>query len=230
MEHNGCYDLVGESFGKLKVVSLLESDGSGRRKWECYCECGGKATPTTARLISGKAQSCGCLRRTSGCKPTNTPAKAKEQMYNIYWNMVDRCHNSSNPAFPRYGGRGITVCEAWRKSFEVFYRDMGNKPPGMSIERIKNDGHYCLDNVKWGTINEQTRNRRSNINISINGESKCLTDWCKTLGLNFHTIKARIRRYSWSVAVAILAPSQAGKNYRVGEFAKQLKTLNSYKY
>ena len=79
----------------------------------------------------------------------------------ITWRaMIKRCANPNDPAFKNYGGRGIAVCDSWKNSFENFYADMGDRPEGLTIDRIDNDGNYEKSNCKWATRTEQVYNQR----------------------------------------------------------------------
>jgi hypothetical protein len=86
--------------------------------------------------------------------------------YRIWKGIVQRCTNPARPAWPNYGGRGIQVCDRWRTSFENFLADMGHRPPGLTIDRIDNDGHYEPGNCRWATWVEQRANRRDSRKVT----------------------------------------------------------------
>ena len=108
--------------------------------------------------------------------------------------MIERCINPNNGSFKNYGGRGITVCERWRSGFANFLADMGEKPPGLSIDRIDNDKGYCKENCRWATLIEQNNNQRSNVQITVNGKTKTLAEWGRALGVHRATIRCRLKR------------------------------------
>ena len=113
--------------------------------------------------------------------------------YRTWDSMIQRCYNPKTKGFKRYGGRGISVCADWL-SFESFYKDMGKKPDGATIDRANNNGNYGPANCQWATPKEQANNRRSNIRIMINGSTKTLMQWCEMLGFKYSTAYFRYKK------------------------------------
>ncbi len=118
--------------------------------------------------------------------------------YRAWGRMLERCRD---PRRKYHAGRGITVCKRWH-DFVNFYADMGDRPDGMTMERIDNDGNYEPDNCKWATHAEQSRNTRYNHLVTFQGKTQCVTDWAEELGINRITLYSRLRK-GWSVEKAL---------------------------
>lgn len=115
-----------------------------------------------------------------------------------YWtwkNMKARCLSPTNPQYSNYGGRGIRICERWLANFENFLADMGSRPSSKhSLDRYPdNNGNYEPGNVRWATQQQQTRNRRGNHLVTINEDTRCLTEWAEISGVNAMTIEYRLK-------------------------------------
>lgn len=156
-------DLAGKKFGSLVVIEQNGRSKGGSVMWLCDCDCGVRKTVRGSHLIRGSITSCGCNRRLSvalaATKHGHASGRQPSSTYNSWVRMIDRCTNEHNNRFPRYGGRGIKVCERWKK-FENFLADLGEKPDkALSIDRINNDGDYEPGNCRWATASEQARNR-----------------------------------------------------------------------
>jgi hypothetical protein len=130
-----------------------------------------------------------------------------QQLYRgeyISWvGMRQRCLYHGHIEFHRYGGRGITICEQWRSSFESFFRDMGPRPLGCSLERIDNAGNYEPGNCRWATQSEQMNNTASNILVEYAGQSMTLMQLATQLGIDYHRLYRFHRRSGYSLADAI---------------------------
>lgn len=193
-------DMTGQKFGRLMVIKQIDSEKCGQAKWLCKCECGTTKTIRGNHLRSGHIKSCGCLRKENASLTKHGHAK-RHQMSATYrsWSaMIRRCNYVDNNQYPRYGGRGIKVCEQWMQ-FESFLRDMGKRPCGCQIDRIDNDGDYCLKNCRWATPTEQARNTSRNKLLTFRGKTRCITEWAEELGINDKTIRSRLNR-GWSLA------------------------------
>ncbi len=120
-------------------------------------------------------------------------------VYNAWAQMKNRCSNPNYSGFANYGGRGISVCEEWL-SFAEFYKDMGEKPKGMTLERVDVNGGYSKENCKWATPREQSLNRRNTRLFTFGGKSMVLTDWAKFLKVKRSTLAQRFYVYKWPLA------------------------------
>jgi hypothetical protein len=109
--------------------------------------------------------------------------------------MKRRCYNPNGNRYERYGGRGIKVCDRWLTSFMDFLKDMGRRPPGMTIGRIDNDGDYCLENCRWQTAKEQANNRIDNRVIEYEGKRSTLSEWANHLKIPCGRLSHRICRW-----------------------------------
>lgn len=118
--------------------------------------------------------------------------------------MVQRCTNPKNSAYATHGGRGIAVCERWR-TFANFLTDMGERPDGLTIERIDNDRGYEPGNCRWATRKEQANNRRTSVLIEFRGESKCLSEWARAIGISPQSMQKRLR-LGWPLDEALTVP------------------------
>lgn len=139
-----------------------------------------------------------------------THGKRGTRLYAIWNNMKGRCRNPQNREYPRYGGRGISVCDEWLNDFQAFYDwAMENgydetAPRGQcTIDRIDNDGNYCPENCRWTTAREQANNTRRTRFIELDGERHSVTEWARRLGMNQSTLNMRLNKYGWSEEKAL---------------------------
>lgn len=172
-------DLHGATFGRLTAIERAGKDAHGNLLWFCRCSCGNERTVICDNLRRGLTKSCGCLHREKAANRASTfqlaHGHARKGAISPTWRswhcMVNRCRNPSVDGYHRYGGRGIKVCDRWENSFENFLADMGERPPGKTIDRKDNDGNYEPGNCRWATAKEQTANRRGS---SLRAESAVL--------------------------------------------------------
>jgi hypothetical protein len=127
------------------------------------------------------------------------------KLYNVWNAMRARCENPNVEAYVNYGGRGIVVCDRW-KEFANFHKDMGEPKPGQTLERVDNNGPYCPENCEWVSRSVQGRNKRSNLIITIDGESHPLVYWAEKFGIRYATAHQRITKYGWPPDIAVSAP------------------------
>lgn len=134
--------------------------------------------------------------------------KSKVSPTYLSWQkMKSRCLNPAAVDFSRYGGRGIKVCERWLTSFESFVADMGERPEGLQLDRIANDGDYTPSNCRWVTKKANARNRSTNVVLTVDGVTHTAVEWGEITGLG-ETILSRVAR-GWTPERAVKTPLDA---------------------
>lgn len=194
---------------------MADPDGRGLSMCHCKCDCGTVRIVSGASLRRGHSESCGCLARDKTALRSTKHGAAvhtrRTREYRTWLNMRDRCRNENNPGYINYGGRGIIVCSRW-DSFSNFFSDMGRCPPGLTIDRINNDGNYEPSNCHWATSKEQSNNQRRRKDadcVTIQGTSRTVAEWGRILGLNRNAVRMRINR-GWTPEQAVTTPFRWG--------------------
>lgn len=157
----------GDRFGRLVIKEIIGHPKNPKAL--CACDCGGVSTPQLGALGFGKAVSCGCAMRERAYrqgKANATHGKSHTRTYSIWLDARKSCFRQKDQRYAEYGGRGITMCDSWAKSFEAFYADMGEAPAGMTLERKDVDGNYEPSNCCWANRLTQARNTRRSRHLS----------------------------------------------------------------
>lgn len=203
--------LVGHTYGRLLVLTLLGRPPAGRPSYLCQCECGKTTAATSNMLRSGNTRSCGCLRSNAMKEKMTTHGLQPYPEYSVWSKMKQRCANPKDKAYKYYGGRGITVHPLWENSFELFISDMGRRPTAKhSIDRVDNNRGYEPGNCRWATRAEQMRNYSRNVVVTYQGLTKTVVDWATYLGVSYSALTSRFYR-GWDAERAFTQPYRGGR-------------------
>lgn len=202
-------ELGGRRFGRLVAIERSQQDDHGAWMWRCRCDCGTVVTVRAATLQAGRTRAChpcAATDRAATHGMTGTP------LYRRWRAMLARTGNPKHADFHNYGGRGITVCERWRSSFESFAADMGPTfSPNLELDRIDVDGDYEPANCRWISHAAQQRNKRTNRVLTFAGRSQSVAEWADELGVKANTIQSRLRR-GWPIERVLLELANGGSS------------------
>ena len=181
-------------YNRLTLIRRLGSKASDGRKMALWlCDCGRQHRAPFLRVKSGVPKSCGCLRRES--KPNLKHGMKGSPEYSSWVAMNNRCHSHTSKDYPRYGAKGIAVCDRWHKSFEEFYADVGPRPRGTTLDRYPNySGNYEPGNVRWATAREQAHNRKDFKILDTPLGRMGITEYGKRIGITRGAVAMRLGR------------------------------------
>lgn len=193
-------DITGDRYGRLVAICRVPKTGKATR-WRFRCDCGAEVETAIDRVRSGVSRSCGCLRaeqtaarsRKHGHSINLTRGGSQSRTLKAWQHAKQRCFNPRDAKFPNYGGRGISMCERWRADFREFLADMGECPPGRTLDRINVHGNYEPGNCRWATSHEQARTRTDNVLVEHDGQVMVLKDFAALVGVNYKALHSRVR-------------------------------------
>lgn len=205
----------GKTFGELAAVKFLGIE-NGRSCWLFLCSCGTFLSRDARRVYeswrTGHLCNCGCktkqIRQATGKRNVkHGMVAADRRLYDVHRQMVRRCENPSSKDYPNYGGRGITVCDAWKDPVEFFrWAESSGYAAGLTIERRDVNAGYTPENCTWVPNEVQSHNTRRNVFLTIDGVTKHLAGWAKHFGIKWPTVASRLRD-GWDATRAVTTPS-----------------------
>lgn len=185
---------------KMRFGTWLVKKESGKPGFFlCLCDCGTERIISSHQLITKRTQSCGCKMTEAQIKSRFTHGKTKTRTYRIWAGMIYRVKGKKPLDALYYKGKGIAVSQRWQR-FENFLKDMGECPPGLTLDRIDGDKDYTKENCRWASRQDQIRNRAVSRRATVGNETKTLSEWAEFLNLpisrlSYHWHKGQINCY-----------------------------------
>ncbi|MDO6385620.1 hypothetical protein [Uliginosibacterium sp. 31-12] len=189
--------MAGEKFGRLTAISICGKEKSRGLLWNVVCECGTEFVASGGEVRRGGITECRQCAKARKVNATSSHKKTGTAEHRAWLSMKRRCTNKNSFAYDKYGGRGITICEAWMDSFLSFFEDMGPRPTDThSLDRIDVNGNYSPENCRWATKVEQANNKRNNRITEINGKPQTIAIAAREIGITESGLRKRLKRSS----------------------------------
>lgn len=179
----------------------------------CRCDCGVKDVPVSTHLFMAEStKSCGCLTAEAVTALHTVHGMTGTRAHVVWLGLFKRCENPEDRKYHRYGGRGIKIHESFREfaGFWAYVKTLlpdasEDIPDALTLDRIDNDADYCPGNLRLADWHTQSRNNSRNVNITIDGVTRCRKDWCAVYGITESAVRGRMRR-GWPAVAAIVTP------------------------
>jgi len=211
-------DLTQQKFNRLKVIKFSHNNKFSDKMWECICDCGNIVFASTNSLRRNNTKSCGCLQKEkaaiTGKALLSTHGLSKDsdgkktRLFQIWMGMKTRCYNLNVVEYPRYGGKGIIICDEWQ-NFETFHNwaFTNGYQENLSIDRVNTNGNYEPSNCRWVTDKVQCRNRTTSRFIEFNGQQKTLAEWAEINSMSTNCLFERLKR-GWGIEKSLTTKIQ----------------------
>lgn len=202
-------DLTGQRFARLTVLGYAGTTPSRTSLWYAECQCGTVVRVQPNAMKIGRIKSCGCLNKELQRTRMTKHGAFQTPTYKA-WQAMRKRVSTACAYRKNYADRGIIVCDRWN-SFSNFLADMGEKPEGLTLDRIDNNGNYEPSNCRWATMTEQLNNKRDNHRITYRGRTQTLSMWARELHKGFDLLNQRLI-HGWSIEKAFTSPLQKGSS------------------
>ena len=225
------YIAVGTRFGRLTITGELASrkskSGSVSRMFSCTCDCGNKLTVALRHLRNGHTQSCGCYRaEVTGVRSTthgHTAGRDQSIYYDLWCTIKSKVVSRSHADAVDY--QHVSLYTLWSLDFSAFHNYLisvlGPRPTGYSLDRINTLGNYEPGNLRWATPLQQAQNTRRNRYLTFNGETKCLSQWARDIGVSRGTLDVRLTKLGWTVERAFTVPPRSMRKSKAANQGEQ---------
>lgn len=212
-------NVIGNKYGRLTVIEdapdKVYKNGAHDRVEKCLCDCGKIKFVKLGQLKSGHTRSCGCYHDERCRERQITHGMTGTRLYRIWCMMKSRCSNPNMDYYYLYGGKGISVCDEWRNSFDSFSKwSIGHGyNDSLTIDRIDSNKDYCPENCRWVTFKKQANNTSRNHLLEYNGGIYTLAELSEIVNIPYSTLRHRIYD-GMSVYSAIEKPHRTSKKAR----------------
>lgn len=189
-------DLAGKRYGRWVVLEQAEPGKGYSTRWLCKCDCGTVKSADGQLLRTGKSQSCGCMSEERRIQIPNSIMNDDERLRAIYISIRSACEQPKDPKYHKFGGKGITVCDEWKRSFQAFaeWSKKNGYTSGAFLLRYDVNQGYTPYNSKWAHSSNEGNGRKGSIMLTANGETHSIAEWTRITGLNRSSIEERLLR------------------------------------